>query len=865
MNEVPDKIVNTCLWKAMRQHSPFEAALIGVRGIAEVVAAKIAEVLPGFTDHSIIHMDALWQVGDKVFTQEEIKRFTPSEAFVLVTSFYTHDLGMAVAATPEGRKELSQSSVYSATLERLLKNSTYEKQEAERISLQIAARELHADNAEGFVDRKIPGLDRYLLEDTELRNQWGRFIGQVAASHHWSLPDIEKILGNRGNVPDPIGNTIDLGFVACALRVIDFAHINAMRASSLERILRSEITPESLKHWRAQEYVTGPVRELNQLVYGSVRPIKDVDAWWTFYEMSSALDKEVISVAEYLAQRTVSIGRFSLEGVKGIRTPQSFAHYIQSDGFDPVDVRFRPDSIERLISILGGRQLYGEDYFAPIRELLQNARDAVLLRQATERLANHIPDPGNIRISIQIDSDGGLFSISDNGIGMTERIVTNYLLGIAADYWNSSDFFTDYPGVAQVGFDPVGRFGIGFLSVFMIGHDVEVETQRYGGQGLLLNLSGLGRRGSLKRQSSSAKWGTTIRVKVSRERLGEYINLAAIVRAKAPMISIPMEIIQGAEATVIRPNWWKVISQEELTKFLEDQRDVATTPRHQLEQKKRATAHPDHLDYKYYYFRTAIQLSKIPPFFKWIGKQPEIISDSYRVLAVPGSGHILLCSKGFAVNTVRVPGFIGIADIGEVELDAARSKALEWDEKAFRSRVAGELNPLILIALNNISKDSNIPARYRFLVRVAKEYGEELLIKTELPWVTIIEPPGDSSLISPESLKNRLATCQEVIVAYGAVNPWNIYSMSKELFPESQNDVPIIPVNSVDQKDVGSYEERVVIWQPLPEHINLQESPLLKATLYLISEATKIPLENLSQMKWCRSSRVLYGLLDLTK
>src|SRR5882724_5760443 len=97
------------------------------------------------------------------------------------------------------------------------------------------------------------------------------------------------------------------------------------RAPSLERLLRSSIPPESLRHWRAQEHITGPMRDSNQLVFGSTQAIDDVDAWWTFYEMATGLDREITAVNEYLAGRAVSAGRFSLEGVKGVKTPQSFA------------------------------------------------------------------------------------------------------------------------------------------------------------------------------------------------------------------------------------------------------------------------------------------------------------------------------------------------------------------------------------------------------------------------------------------------------------------------------------------------------------------------------------------------------------
>src|SRR6266849_3807369 len=47
-------------------------------------------------------------------------------------------------------------------------------------------------------------------------------------------------------------------------------------------------------------------------------------------EMAFGLDREMTSVAEYLAGRAVSQHRLSLEGVKGVRTPQAFAALVLS-------------------------------------------------------------------------------------------------------------------------------------------------------------------------------------------------------------------------------------------------------------------------------------------------------------------------------------------------------------------------------------------------------------------------------------------------------------------------------------------------------------------------------------------------------
>ena len=95
-------------------------------------------------------------------------------------------------------------------------------------------------------------------------------------------------------------------------------------------------------------------------------------AWWLFYDMVLGLDREIVAVSEYLNTKSWSKDRFSLEGVQYVKTPKGFSALVRTLNFEPIDIRFKPDSIERLVDILGGKTLYGNDQFAPLRELIQN-------------------------------------------------------------------------------------------------------------------------------------------------------------------------------------------------------------------------------------------------------------------------------------------------------------------------------------------------------------------------------------------------------------------------------------------------------------------------------------------------------------
>ncbi|HET6293213.1 MAG TPA: HSP90 family protein [Kribbella sp.] len=95
-----------------------------------------------------------------------------------------------------------------------------------------------------------------------------------------------------------------------------------------------------------------------------------------------------------------------------------------------------------------------------LRELLQNAVDAITARQSTE------PDaPGRIEIRVQEQS----LSITDTGIGLRPDEVRELLATIG----RSSK--RDEIGFARTEF--LGQFGIGLLSAFMVADAIEVLTQ----------------------------------------------------------------------------------------------------------------------------------------------------------------------------------------------------------------------------------------------------------------------------------------------------------------------------------------------------------------------------------------------------
>ena len=62
---------------------------------------------------------------------------------------------------------------------------------------------------------------------------------------------------------------------------------------------------------------------------------------------------------------------------------------------------------------------------------------------------------------------------------MSQKTLTEDLMDFGKSFWKSERASQEFPGIHAVGNTPVGRFGIGFFSVFMIADSVKVFSRRY--------------------------------------------------------------------------------------------------------------------------------------------------------------------------------------------------------------------------------------------------------------------------------------------------------------------------------------------------------------------------------------------------
>ncbi|MFC4308471.1 ATP-binding protein [Steroidobacter flavus] len=444
----------------------------------------------------------------------------------------------------------------------------------------------------------------HLLEHHDLRAYYGDLIGEIAESHHWPAHRVAETFEHRPvNAPPflaPANWRVDALKVAFLLRTADAAHIDSQRAPWFLFALRQ---PEGISqsHWLFQAKLGQPTRtergEL-RLSSGSSFATNEQQAWWLAYETASMIDRELRAAESYM--RDAARPTFAARAVEHIATPEAFATNVRTSGWEPVNVAPKIGNVAKVIANLGGAALYGDHPDVALRELIQNAADAVRALRALGGIDQH---EGKIEVALSRDADSTWLHVTDTGIGMSRFVLTEVLLDFGNSLWSSDSLLSEIPGLASQEFNAVGRFGIGFYSVFMLGKRVKVTTRRYrraaddaSDQWLLEFDNGLGDRPTLRRPASSEELlrsGTKVSVMIddrtlenvlfasghdpfsdhpdlfyldeSDEDITEFARFTRVVASLCPTLDITVGArIDSTEVTVVKPNDWQTLESDEL-------------------------------------------------------------------------------------------------------------------------------------------------------------------------------------------------------------------------------------------------------------------------------------------------------------
>ena len=358
-------------------------------------------------------------------------------------------------------------------------------------------------------------------------------IGLTARSHGTSLRVCKAYLEaspRYGTTPMPMNSAVL--YPMALLRVADYLQLDGKRAPAVLLQLRNPQSPISVQEWAKH-------RAVQSIVPGSNPRCKLVTVQT---DLSLSLYLQLKELLEGL-QREMDHSTAVLDEGYGTRTDLGLhqlnlsTRRVDSNLLSPKFRAGLPYVPERtgftadpnLLTLLV-EPLYGKQPSVGVRELMQNAADAVNELEAW--CENHktpiesldLPEQdGDVLIEfIERDDETWFLRVRDRGIGMTSDTIQNYFLRAGASFRRSPEWskeFLDDQGKPRVARG--GRFGIGAFAVFLLGPSFRMWTRHAGADrsmGYTIEASVNSQLIEISRDSG-LHVGTTLEVDLSNESL----------------------------------------------------------------------------------------------------------------------------------------------------------------------------------------------------------------------------------------------------------------------------------------------------------------------------------------------------------
>jgi len=525
----------------------------------------INQLFPEYTPHDEqYHLTRLFHVADTILGRDRLETMNSAELFILAVALYGHDWGMAVSDV-EKEYIVTGKSPEGANLSDLW----ILRDEGDRLRKFAREQRLRVDAEGRLTQITIEVWREYVRQTHALRSgeRVRRFFEPIdggvaeAASRvclgHWL--DFQDLQDYRSYPPDfsALRQTVNLRALAVYLRLIDLLDLAEDRTPYVIWKFVAPRDPRSKMEWakhRALQAVTCPPYQQGRVIQvdGST---DDHDVYAALEDLRVWCEDQLRECSDLLARMNDPRHKLDLYHIDWRVAPR---------GFKPVSVQFEFER-NRMFEILSD-EIYQGDPYVFLRELLQNSIDAIRMRR--EVLQRKGIDPGNlgvIEVTVEHGARGdAVLTWRDDGIGMDEYILRNYLAVAGQSYYHSADF--EREGLKM---DPISRFGIGILSCFIVADRVEIETFKDPylpprGEPLKIVIPAMRRQFRIEvRTEEAAIFGTTVRVFVEGRKIpvedgghpSKPLDVTSYLSVVAGFVEFPIVINEGDRKTIVlHPN-----------------------------------------------------------------------------------------------------------------------------------------------------------------------------------------------------------------------------------------------------------------------------------------------------------------------
>lgn len=580
------------------------------------------EFFPEYTDHGFLHTQEILNLCEYLVSDATHGRpnswesVTSQDIAVLIFAVILHDIGMNFtkkdAALLIVNRERKIQGIDNESWSDLWQKFLDESQRWDGRQLKFVYGEDYQSLGERWIKR-IPDLNENFWDKADkkligefLRRHHGRIAHEVAIMGIPSQPDILNLSiffqDKYEHIPHIAGTIarshvvsirqalsftepyspretkgIHPAYLMTLLRIADSMHIHSERAPGGKAALQKRTSPISKREYSAHQAINDVRQDTEpdpEALFVEVIPDKlhQVETYFRIKEWLTNLQTELDSSWAILGE---VYGRYELNNlwltIRRVGSNLYSQSIVSLLPFITMKASFGASNANFLKLLV--KPLYGERPEIGIRELLQNAIDAVREFDCLKKM-HLIIDVSDLPILDEKYPDADItinycsresfkgdtsaipenwqywIEVCDRGVGMTPQTVAEYFLKAGSTFRNSDYWKRTFLG--EHGNSKIlrsGRFGVGALAAFLIGNEMQMITRHFSEKTGISFVAGLDDE-YIQLNKVNVKIGTSIRIKCEKEVFDSLTDRFALYHQRWYYLSWPLMVIKKANEYV---------------------------------------------------------------------------------------------------------------------------------------------------------------------------------------------------------------------------------------------------------------------------------------------------------------------------